>query len=432
MRATNKAANGKNWTIRQLKGRTQLTMKLEDGSKPSVLTEIPWQPDKATEILNAIVEVRSFVKAGESLQEANQKRLKALGKESGKAPALRKFDWSAAADAFLESMEGRRGGTLADLKIRVRRFKLTIKSKPAPTDGPSLMRAFAKLFFDEIYPNDHKRAGQLKMPPGGDGRRRNMQDVARILDYGVEEMGAPERWRPLSTKKRKALVGAPVTTTENSKETIPLLPEDFEALLDNLEADSQHEMGLAVGLIGFYGLRESELAVMRLDDNGNLYVGGQVKRGIKEIERGDQKGERLVKPLEIKGRAGLGKKMATLWNNGHGLYKLPEAVLTQIDQVEDVNGFKAVGAAFAQKLRRYRYWKILTKKIPGLTVNGLRHGWAWRAHKYSERPLHYSQAAKLMGHTTRVHLKYYSAWVNDQELEQATERFNQAVESVAL
>ena len=37
-----------------------------------------------------------------------------------------------------------------------------------------------------------------------------------------------------------------------------------------------------------------------------------------------------------------------------------------------------------------------------------------------------------MGHTTRVHLKYYSAWVNDQELEQATERFNQAVESVAI
>ena len=65
---------------------------------------------------HAIVEVRSFVKAVESLQEANQKRLKALGKKSGKAPALRKFDWSAAADAFLESMEGRRGGTLANLK----------------------------------------------------------------------------------------------------------------------------------------------------------------------------------------------------------------------------------------------------------------------------------------------------------------------------
>ena len=49
MRATNKHANGKNWTIRQLKGRTQIKIKLEDGSKPSVLTEIPPQPDKATE-----------------------------------------------------------------------------------------------------------------------------------------------------------------------------------------------------------------------------------------------------------------------------------------------------------------------------------------------------------------------------------------------
>ena len=62
------------------------------------------------------------MKAGKSLQEANQKRLKALGKESGKASALRKVDWSAAADAFLESMEGQRGGTLANLKRRVRRF----------------------------------------------------------------------------------------------------------------------------------------------------------------------------------------------------------------------------------------------------------------------------------------------------------------------
>ena len=41
MRATNKAPNGKNWTIRQLKGRTQITMKLEHGSKPTVHTEIP-------------------------------------------------------------------------------------------------------------------------------------------------------------------------------------------------------------------------------------------------------------------------------------------------------------------------------------------------------------------------------------------------------
>ena len=68
MRATNKAANGKNWTVRQLKHRAQVTQKLESGRKPSVLTEIPWQPEKATEILNAVQEIRAFVEKGNSIQ----------------------------------------------------------------------------------------------------------------------------------------------------------------------------------------------------------------------------------------------------------------------------------------------------------------------------------------------------------------------------
>ena len=54
MRASNKRANGSNWTVRQLKGRCQITWKLENGKKPSVLTEIPWQPDKSLSILNAV------------------------------------------------------------------------------------------------------------------------------------------------------------------------------------------------------------------------------------------------------------------------------------------------------------------------------------------------------------------------------------------
>ena len=431
MRATNKAANGKNWTVRQLKGRTQITMKLEDGRKPSVLTEIPWQPDKVNDILNAIVEVRSFVKAGHSLPEANEKRLKALGKESGKAPALRKFDWVAAADDFLKSMESRREGTLDDLRIRVRRFKLTLKSRPTPNDGPSLMRAFARLYFDEVYPPDHRKAGKLRLPPGKDGRRRNLRDVARILRHGVEEMGAPERWLPLPPKKMSGLIGSAVTETITKAKTIPVLPEDFEALLDNLEADGKLELRLAVGLIGLYGLRPSELAVMRLEDDGKLYVGGQVKRDAKAIEQGTEKPERLVKPLDLNGREGLGKELAMLWNNGRGVRKLPLAIRNEIAKVEEKNTFKEVGAAFSQLLTRYRYWKILVKKTPGLKPYGLRHGWAWRAHKNSEKQLHYSQASALLGHTTRVHLDYYSSWVSEDELEKAVEEYNLNLKSVA-
>ena len=431
MRASNKRANGSNWTIRQLKGRCQITMKLESGRKPSVLTEIPWQLDKSLSILNAVQEIRAFIEKGHSIQEANEKRLKALGKASGKAPALREFDWAAAADDFLESMDSRRGGTLDDLKIRVRRFKLTLSSRPTPNDGPSLMRAYARCFFDEVYPADHRKAGQLRLPPGKDGRRRNLRDVARILRHGVEEMGAPDRWMPLPPKKMSGLIGSAVTETITKAKTIPVLPEDFEALLDNLEADGKLELRLAVGLVGLYGLRPSELAVMRLDDDGKLYVGGQVKRDAKAIEQGTEKPERLVKPLDLNGREGLGREMAMLWHNGRGQRKLPLAIRNEIAKVGEKNSFKEVGAAFSQLLTRYRYWEILIKKTPGLKPYGLRHGWAWRAHKNSEKQLHYSQASALLGHTTRVHLDYYSSWVSEDELEKAVEEYNLNLKGVA-
>ena len=431
MRASNKRANGSNWTVRQLKGRCQITWKLENGKKPSVLTEIPWQPDQSLTILNAVQEIRAFIEKGHSIQEANEKRLKALGKASGKAPALREFDWAAAADDFLESMDSRRGGTLDDLKIRVRRFKLTLSSRPTPNDGPSLMRAYARCFFNEVYPADHRKAGQLRLPPGKDGRRRNLRDVARILRHGVEEMGAPDRWMPLPPKKMSGLIGSAVTETITKAKTIPVLPEDFEALLDNLEADGKLELQLAVGLVGLYGLRPSELAVMRLDDDGKLYVGGQVKRDAKAIEQGTEKPERLVKPLDLNGRGGLGKELAMLWYNGRVPRKLPLAIRNEIAKVGEKNTFKEVGAAFSQLLTRYRYWKILVKKTPGLKPYGLRHGWAWRAHKNSEKQLHYSQASALLGHTTRVHLDYYSSWVSEDELEKAVEEYNLNLKGVA-
>ena len=84
MRASNRRANGSGWTVRALKGRCQITMKLESGRKPSVLTEIPWQPDQSLTILNAVQEVRAFIEKGHSIQEANEMRLKALGKASGR------------------------------------------------------------------------------------------------------------------------------------------------------------------------------------------------------------------------------------------------------------------------------------------------------------------------------------------------------------
>ena len=101
----------------------------------------------------------------------------------------------------------------------------------------------------------------------------------------------------------------------------------------------------------------------------------------------------------------------------------------QIDKVAERNSYREVGAAYAQILQRYKPWQELVKRNPGLRPYGLRHGWAWRAHKYSSRPLHYSQAAAFMGHSVETHLKYYSSWVNRKELEEAGKKYNEALQS---
>ncbi len=101
----------------------------------------------------------------------------------------------------------------------------------------------------------------------------------------------------------------------------------------------------------------------------------------------------------------------------------------QIDKVSERNSYREVGAAYAQILKRYKPWQELVKRNPGLRPYGLRHGWAWRAHKYSSRPLHYSQAAAFMGHSVETHLKYYSSWVNRKELEEAGKKYNEALQS---
>ena len=86
-------------------------------------------------------------------------------------------------------MESRREGSLEDLWNRARRFKLTLKSRPTPNYGPSLMRSFARLYFDGVYPQDHKKAGQLKLLPSRDTVPHS-RDFTRRMWHGVEGMGA--------------------------------------------------------------------------------------------------------------------------------------------------------------------------------------------------------------------------------------------------
>jgi integrase len=275
------------------------------------------------------------------------------------------------------------------------------------------MRRYAEKFFD---------AG---CPSGGVGRKRNLQDVARFLTYAVDECGAPTRFYPPVKAKIQELIGTAETST-TEKLTPPIKPEDLAYLLDQLATDGKHELRLAVGLVGLYGLRPAELAVLEVRE-GKGYV-GQVKRNNSSMG-GKTKAPRLVKAVDIAGREGEGDRLLQLYASG--LLKLPKSLRNQIDKVEAKGRFQDVGADFAQKLDRYGPWRALVARCPGLTPYSLRHGYAWRAHCCSTNAMHPRIAAALMGHNVATHLKHYGRWTDEASLEAAVERFNAGMHIVS-
>ena len=274
------------------------------------------------------------------------------------------------------------------------------------------MRRYAEKFFEGC-------------PSGGVGRKRNLLDVARFLTYAVDECGAPTRFYPPSKAKINELIGS-AETTAAERLTPPIKPEDLAALLDQLEADGEHELRLAVGLVGLYGLRPAELAVLTVKE-GRGYV-GHVKRNSSSMGA-KAKPHRLVKPIDVAGREGEGERLLQLYASG--LTKLPKSLpkslRNQIAMVEEKGRFQDVGAEFAQKLERYRPWQSLVARTPGLTPYSLRHGYAWRAHCCSANAMHPRITAALMGHNVATHLKHYGSWTDEASLEAAVERFNAGV-----
>jgi len=407
--------HGKGWIVREKGatsrkpiGRCQLIRIWEDRTRSSVMLPLEWKATNATAILTTVGQIRTLMEERKlSLQDALKLNTEALagGPQEGDEDFA---GWEAVAARFLKAQEGRRSSTMRDLSNRVERTLEALRSRPCPRDGGTLMRRYADRFFKDC-------------PAGGTGRKRNLLDVARFLTYAVDECGAPTRFYPPSKAKINELIGS-AETSAAEKLTPPIKPEDLAALLDQLEADGEHELRLAVGLVGLYGLRPAELAVLEVRE-GRLRV-GQVKRNSTSMgAKGKQ--YRLVLPLDIAGREGEGERLLQMYAEGE--VKLPKSLRNQIAKVEEHNSFQGVGADFAQKLERYSPWRALVARCPGLTPYSLRHGYAWRAHCCSANPLAPRIAAAYMGHNVATHLKHYGQWTDEAALEEAMERFNAGV-----
>ncbi len=394
-----KLEHGRGWSLSPQSGKAKLTRRYSDGSRSSVVLPIEWAASSGSSINAAVSRLRQLMdERGLELREAN-KLLDAADAASDGAEGV---NWQQVADLFLESRADRRKSTLGDLRFRVRNVLHTLESKPKPRDGRGLMRTYSTQHFSNC-------------PPGGKGRKAHLGDVATFLNFAVDRCGLDARWLPLKGEELRELIGTS-DRAAGGDETRPIKPEQLGDLLDALGAADKTELQLAAALVGLFGLRPAELAVLRVREDGHLMVGSQVKRNASTMRR--PKADRLALPLDIPGREGEGARYLRLFSSDR--VKLPPRVLLTIERGE----FKAVGESFRKLLERDLFWQNLVAANPGLTPYSLRHGYAWRAHKAYERSLSVRDIASLMGHTPAVHLQHYGKWTDEAGLIEAVSRLN--------
>ena len=391
LRALIKTEHGFGWSIREHRGKVQLTRRFEDGTRSAVSLDLPWDASCQSGVVNAVGEIRQRMDAhGLGLAEAYGLIHSAPTAETGR------LDWDVVVQKFMLSREGRRETTLRDLRTRMARTLEVLQATPRPRDGRSLMRAYAAQHFEDC-------------PVGGVGRKRQLLDVAGLLRFAVNKAGAPDRWLPPPAEEIEALIGH---ADRHHEDSVPIKPEQLAALLDALREAGKEELHLAVSLVGLFGLRPAELGVLRVEE-GRLYV-GNVKRNARTLKVA--KPERRALPLDLPGREGEGTKAVALLRSG--LVKLPGAIRNQAA----AGSHKGVGDAFRQLLDRFPFWQSLAAATPGLTPYSLRHGYAWRGHKAYERSITVRDLAALMGHNPATHHRHYGKWTDEAGLEEAVAR----------
>ena len=302
-------------------------------------------------------------------------------------------------DQFMQTKQGLTSKTEKDWARRISRFLEEMNNNPSPNTGVELIKKLSDKYLTEIEPDE---------------RKRYINAWCEILKYGIERHSQNEkRWQPPNETYRKELIGKS-NRTKQDKLTPYIEENDLHRLLDDLESRDS-SLFLAVGLISIFGLRLSELAVLRVLD-GKLYV-GNIKNNINTKAK---KEDRRVFPMDLFTRRNLGKKLIELYESKK--IKLPKPVLNQIEMVKDKNRYGDVGQALRQRIERNKVWKEIIKTNPEITPYSLRHRYAHQCHKGSTIPISVKDAAAAMGHSVETHNSFYGSYTTELSLEKAFER----------
>ena len=302
-------------------------------------------------------------------------------------------------DQFMQTKQGLTSKTEKDWARRISRFLEEMNNNPSHNTGVELIKKLSDKYLTEIEPDE---------------RKRYINAWCEILKYGIERHSQNEkRWQLPNESYRKELIGKS-NRTKQDKLTPYIEENDLFRLLDDLESRDS-SLFLAVGLISIFGLRLSELAVLRVLD-GKLYV-GNIKNNINTKAK---KEDRRVFPMDLFTRKNLGKKLIELYESKK--IPLPKPVLNQIEMVKDKNRYGDVGQALRQRIERNKVWKEIIKTNPEITPYSLRHRYAHQCHKGSTIPISVKDAAAAMGHSVETHNSFYGSYTTELSLEKAFER----------
>ena len=418
-----KKQHGFGWNVRDLRGRVQLSRRLEDKSRSAVILPIAWKDGALVPVLKWLDEIVALMEDPDrqlSLKGAfDLAQLNIVGSDAAK-PKQRQIAWSMVKAKFMDSIQSLRATSRAEWERRIDRTIAAIESKPKPRNGEEVLERYRQLFF--LGPAGENDGPNVQVAPGGKGRTRNLADASRFLRFAVKECGVSTRYLPPEKQVIDRLIGDPPEGSDDGEATTALKPDEFAQLLDDLLEEGKRDLYVATALIGYLGLRPGELASLHFDGEGRARVGA-IKRNIKTIKKPPK--ARLVLPVEVPGRDSEGARVLRGYRDGDPEYRLPLAIRNQIAWVKEKNSYRGVGACFRQQLERSKAWQKLVAKNPDLVAYSLRHGFAYRATFGKER-LTMRVAAALMGHDPRTHAQHYGRWTDDESLLIEVERINRA------
>jgi integrase len=384
--------NGEGWTVRDIRGRIQLTVRFEDGQRTSLVLDLPWAGTSQADLLSTAAKLKTLMlEKGLGLREAYGLLLGSQGMQTQAGD----LNWQEVVhrfEAFKVGSGAVKPTNWHEMYRPVMQHVLTLLSaQPRPVNSRVLLERLVEA---------HGGA------PGSRGRQLRMQYTAQLLRFAVNECAAHQRWEPPASLK--PFVGI---RGKGKELTTPIKDHQVVRLLAGIENAKWRN---AVALVACFGLRGVELAYIQAQ--GDL-LHCRYRKRTERCPEGTK--PREIVGLDPDGLAGLSVNLlAQLAEQGNAA--LPESVTRP----------ERAGQALGQFLGRQPIWRALVEETAStpstdgagqsLVPYSLRHGYALRAHEmYGHSP---RATAALMGHSLKTHSDTYGAWTDREVIENVLER----------